>query len=346
MKRLSKQITLGIDPYTGKRIRKRVYGTGKTALQQAEKNATTEYARTGQIRDILFMNYREKWFDAYCTNLSENTRYCYQVMLKHLDQLNGIKMSRITRLDLQKVLNEQWDKPYTCKKIYGLMRQIWKSAVFDGAVEKDITQGLKRPKMDSAKRRALTEKEMEAVRTVSLPEQQRFMVDLLLQFGLRPGEALALNVHDFDKRARTLTISKSVSYKNMREAAIKTTKTGVTRILPVPDSFWSKIPKISGLYYFATDDGVLFCRGTAQKFCNDIIRAINAELGGTDKLKATDITLYSFRHNKASLLYYTEGISLKKKAQYMGHSEEQFIRTYSHLIESREETEILREAVV
>ena len=346
MERLSKQITVGIDPYTGKRIRKRIYATSPTGLRQAENAAIAEYTKNGQTKDMLFKNYREKWFDAYCTQLSENTRYCYQVILKHFDQLNGTKMSRITRLDLQKVLNEQWGKPYTCKKIYSLMRQIWKSAVFDGVVSKDITEGLKRPKSAPAKRRALTEKEMEAIRSVTLPANHRFMVDLLLQFGLRPGEALALNVHDFNKRARTLTISKSVSYQDMKKAAIKTTKTGVTRVLPVPDSFWAKIPKISGLYYFADDDGSLFCRGTAQKFCSDIINAINAKMGGTAKLKATDMTLYTFRHNKASLLYYTNGISLKKKAQYMGHSEEQFIRTYSHMIESKEDTEILRQEVI
>ena len=346
MKRLSKQITLGIDPYTGKRIRKRVYATSRTALQQAEKDAAAEYARTGQIRDILFMDYRDKWFDAYCANLSENTRYCYRYTLKNLDQLDGIKMSRITRLDLQKILNENWEHPNTCKKLYGIMRQIWKSAVFDSAVAKDITEGLKRPKTASSKRRALTEKEMEAIRSVQLPAQQRFLVDLLLQFGLRPGEALALNIHDFDRKARTLTISKAVSYHGMRDAFIKTTKTGVTRVLPVPDSFWAKIPPVQTLYYFCRPDGTLWSRGTAHKVCQDIIKAINVKMGGTDQLKVTDMTLYTFRHNKASLLYYTGGISIKKKAQYMGHSEEQFIRIYSHLIESKEDTEILREAVI
>lgn len=346
MERLSKQITVGIDPYTGKRIRKRIYATSPTGLRQAENAAIAEFTKQGKTKDTLFKDYREKWFDAYCAQLSENTRYCYKCILKNLDELNGTKINKITRLDLQKVLNDKWNKPNTCKKIYGLMRQIWKSAVFDGIVSKDITEGLKRPKIAPTKRRALTEKEMEAIRTLRLPEQQKFMVDLLLQFGLRPGEALALNVHDFDKRARTLTISKAITYHGMREAVIKTTKTGVTRVLPVPDSFWNKIPKISGLYYFTTDAGVLFSRGTAKKFCSDIIKAINAKMGGTDNLKATDMTMYTFRHNKASLLYYTEGISLKKKAQYMGHSEEQFIRIYSHLIESKEDTEILRQEVI
>lgn len=346
MKQLSKQITVGIDPYSGKRIRKRIHATSPTGLRQAENEAVAEFTKQGRTKDALFMNYKEKWFDASCSQLSENTRYCYQCILKHLNHLNGIKMSKITRLDLQKVLNEHWNRPNTCKKIYGLMRQIWRSAVFDGIVSKDITEGLKRPKMAPTKRRALTEKEMEAIRTVRLPEQQRFMVDLLLQFGLRPGEAFALNVHDFDKRARTLTISKAVTYHGMREAVLKSTKTGVTRVLPVPDSFWSKIPKISGLYYFTTDAGVLYSRGSAKKFCNDILKAINAKMGGTDNLKVTDMTMYTLRHNKASLLYYTEGISLKKKAQYMGHSEEQFIRIYSHLIESKEDTEILRQEVI
>ena len=68
-------------------------------------------------------------------------------------------------------------------------------------------------------------------------------------------------------------------------------------------------------------------------------------MGGTDKIRKTTITFYNFRHHKASLIYYLPGISIKKKAQYMGHSEEVFISIYSHLMEEKESSEILREAV-
>ena len=54
------------------------------------------------------------------------------------------------------------------------------------------------------------------------------------------------------------------------------------------------------------------------------------------------MNFYTFRHNRATELYYLQGVSTKKKAEYMGHSELMFIKTYSHLDDSREAEELLR----
>lgn len=346
MKRLSKQITLGYDPVTGNRIRKRIYADSVAGLRQAEKDLNTAYAKHGAPSSIKFTDYKDKWWAAYCTTLSPHTQYCYKSVLKHMETLSHVRMSKITRTDLQAILNGLWDKPNMALKLSRVMRQIFKAAAFDGVIEKDISQGLKRPKVPKASRRAFTEAELDAIKKVSLPERDRFMVELLLQFGLRPAEALALNVHDFDKHARTLTISKAVSYKEMKTPFIKSTKTGVTRVLPVPDSFWAKIPKTSGLYYFATPEGQLLSRGGAWDMFNRILAAINRQMGGTDQLKVTDITMYSFRHNKASQLMYITSVSTHKKAEYLGHSVQMFLQTYSHIIEANEDTEALRKAVI
>ena len=346
MKRLSKQITLGYDPVTGNRIRKRIYADSAAGLRQAEKDLNTAYAKHGAPSAITYKQYLDKWWIAYCGTLSPHTQYCYKSVLKNMDTMNYVRMSKITRTDLQAILNDLWDRPNLCRKLCGLMHQIFRSAAFDGVIEKDISQGLKRPKLPKTSRRAFTKAELDAIKKVVLPERDRFLVDLLLQFGLRPAEALALNVHDFDRKARTLTISKAVSYKDERTAFIKSTKTGVTRVLPVPDSFWNKIPKISGLYYFSAPNGHLLSRGGALDLFNRILAAINRQMGGTDKLKATDITMYSFRHNKASQLMYITSVSTHKKAEYLGHSVQMFLQTYSHIIEANEDTEALRKSVI
>lgn len=345
MKKLSKQITLGYDPYTGKRIRTRVYGASKAALAQAEKDALREFAKSNSITSITFGKYRDKWFEANCTTVSPRTQEYYRGLLKKLEPLENMRMSRITRLDLQKIINDNWEHPTSCKRIAMISGWIWRSAVIDGAVDKNIAEGLKTPKKPKSERQALSQAELEGIRKADFDGQEQFLVDVLLQFGLRPGEAFALSPRSFNRKTRTLRIDKAVSYTG-GQPFIKSTKTDVIRDLPVPDSFWQKIPKTKGMYFFVNDEGKLFTRSEAGSLAARIIGKINKAMGGSKTVKATHMSLYTFRHNKASLLYYMPGISLKKKAEYMGHSEKMFLQTYSHLMEGKEDTEMLRQEVM
>lgn len=344
-KKLSKQVTVGYDPMTGKRIRKRIYATSKTGLAQAEKDLIREYTLHGSPSTMTYKQYEDKFWDAYYAKLAPSSQKTRRCQLRKLEPLRNMVMSKITRPDLQKIINENWDHPTVCANVAMVMNQIWKSAVFDGVVEKNIAEGLKKPKKAKSVRRALTDEERQAIKVAEFDTMERFMVDILHQFGLRPGEAYALDQRAFDRKARTLTINKAVTYKNTK-AVLKSTKTGVTRVLPVPDSFWDKIPKVKTLYFFVNDDGELLDSSDRARNDRYIVNKINVAMGGSSLIKATDMTLYTFRHNKASLLYYLPGISLKKKAEYMGHSEEMFLKTYSHMMEQYEDTEVLRQAVV
>jgi integrase len=87
------------------------------------------------------------------------------------------------------------------------------------------------------------------------------------------------------------------------------------------------------------------CSHNGEKLQNSILNKINTAMGGTKKIRKTDITLYNFRHHKASLLYYLPGVSVKAKAAYLGHSEEMFLKVYSHMMEEKEDKEVLRDAV-
>jgi integrase len=81
-----------------------------------------------------------------------------------------------------------------------------------------------------------------------------------------------------------------------------------------------------------------------------ILKVINKALGGTDELKVIgNMTMYSFRHTYATNLYYNAVkpgiISTKKAAQIMGHSEEMFIKRYTHLDDDKEQMDALRDAL-
>lgn len=344
MKKISKQISLGYDPITGKRIRKWIHAETKAGLKQAEKDVLMQFAREGVPSKLTYKQYEKKWWEAYCTQLGPHTQIEYKGILKRNTVLHQKKMTNILRTDLQKVINENWDKPSVCARYAQLMNRIWTCAVIDNVCQKNIAMNLKVPKRVKTVRRPLTKEELAGIAKADLDTLERFMMDVLLQFGLRPQEAYALNKQSFNRKDRTLTIDKAVAY-NHGKAFLKTTKTTVTRTLPVPDSFWNKIPSINRMYYFTESDGQLLSKSHAEDFQRNVLTKINKAMDGTDKLKKTEMTFYYCRHHKASLIYYLPGVSVKKKAAYMGHSETVFLQTYSHMMEDFEDSEALREAI-
>ena len=345
MKKLSKQITIGVDPYSGSRIRKRIYATSVAGLKQAEKDAIREFAKQGISSKMLYKAYEDRWVAAYRSDVEPHTKATTMSILSHTRPIHGKKMSAVTKTDLQSIINDCKDHPYTCRSLASMFKHIWECAISDNVVSKNVAYGLKTPKPSKTIRRPLTKKELEGLTKADLDASERFMADVLLQFGLRPAEAFALDRNSFNRKTRTLTIDRDVAYDGNRPY-IKGTKTGVTRVLPVPDSFWSKIPKINTLYFFVNDQGQLMTKSQTRYFQKHIIDKINVAMGGNKNIRLTSMTFYNFRHNKASLLYYLPGISLKAKAQYMGHSEKMFLETYSHMMEDKEDLEVLREAVV
>lgn len=342
---MQKQISLGIDPMTGKRIRKRVYGDTPAALKKAEKEAIQEFTRKGNLKNYTFEQYMQRWFDVYCSNLALNTQKAYKTILRKCSGIYYARMQDITRTDLQELINENWSHPDICRRMSVLLNAIWRSAEIDGVVYKNIATALKRPKTHRKPTRALTVQELDAIHSAPFTALETLLITLLLQFGLRPSEAFALDRTSINRTDKTLTINKSLTHDGERPV-IKGTKTGVTRILPIPDEILPKLTPVNPSFFlFTNQDGQLFTKKQVYNFSQGILHKINKQMGGTARLKATDMVLYNFRHHRASVLYYTQGISTKAKAAYMGHSEEMFIKTYSHMIAERENMDALKEVV-
>lgn len=338
-KRLTKQISLGIDPQTGRRIRKRIYADTPAKLRQAEKQAQDEFRRKGNPSSVTFRTYSERYREIYISVLAINTQNGFRTVLNKCASINEKRMQDITRTDLQAILQANWQYPYQCKRIAVTLAAIWRAAYVDGIVATNIAIGLKRPKIVKKEKRAFTPEENEAIRTAPFTPLERLMVNILYQFGLRAGEAFALSRSDIAPDG--LHITKSLTHDGERPV-IKSTKTTMTRVLPIPPTVLPKIqPVLDTEYLFTNPDGSLFTKKQAYVFAQAIIKKIQHITGASE-----DVTLYSFRHNKASLLYYTAGVSIKAKSAYLGHSEEVYIKTYSHAMQEKEDINALNEAII
>ncbi len=348
----NKQISIGYDA-EGKRIRKWFHADTKAALEKQILDFKMEQAKVSNPSAITFGNYAKKWVKTYKSSKSNSTRLMYDNALLKFGNIDNLQLRKVTKTDCQKIINNHFDRPRTAQILRNTLNQIFNAAIDDGIIHMNPARNLEVPKHKPKEKRILTKKELEAVRSAALPKMERLFVNILLTFGLRPGEALALQQRDFDLSSNMLHIAKAVEY-DINEASIKSTKTGASRDIPVPDQIKPFLLDYFGtnksIWLFHQRDGSLMSKSSYKRMRERIISAINKALGGNSSIKMiSGINMYTFRHNRATELYYLcqRGIiSTKKAAALMGHSEAMFLHVYSHIDESQENTELLYEKLV
>lgn len=346
MARYSKQVTLGYNQ-EGKRIRKRIYADSQQELKRKERELLLEADKELQS-NTRFGDYAQRWFEAYKTANSAGTQLYYERALRFLSPINSKRLKDVTRTDVQTIINAHRDAPTQAKLIAVTAKQIMKAAMMDGLINYQLID-YQYPKQPKPEKRALSDAEKKAVKAADLDDMQRLFVDIMFYLGLRPGEARALQARDFDQKTRMVTISRAVGTLH-NDVFIKETKTGVVRTIPVPDILMAEVRAYSranpGFYLFSDKSGNILTQAKFTRFSRLIFAKINEALGGNEKMNLLNgWTMYTFRHNRATELYYLNGVSTKKKAEYMGHSEQMFLQTYSHLDNDREDDEILRQVL-
>lgn len=336
-------VTIGKRTADGKRQRKYFYGNTKIDLENSIRQYFAE--NTASPSAVTFGVYSQQWLDTFKSKRSANTQEMYSEALKKCDSLSGIPMNEITRSDCQNVIKGVWDKPRTAQVVRLLLKQVFEAAVEDGIINGSPAGKLELPKPKKIEKRLLTEEEIKAVKNAALSEKDRMFVNLMLVFGLRPGEALALTKDDFDLKNMVLHVSKSLELPNQSPPKIKGTKTGATRDIPIPDAFKTllegyNMPK-SAVFIIHQENGGMMTKSSYRRLCERILNAVGNPPG---------MTMYSFRHYRATQLYYLTQkgiISTKKAADLMGHSEKVFLDIYSHIDEGKEKlTEIYEDVVI
>lgn len=342
----SDRIYLGTGP-DGKPIRKRITGNTKAELEANRRKVLAEYGSVRSPSDITLGKYAEKWFSSNKSVRSANTQAMYLYAIKKLAPISSLKLKDVTRVDLQEVINSYWDEPSACQKLTMTIKAIFRAAAVDGIINYNPALTLERPKVIKKPRRILSSQEVFAIRSALDDPMERLYIDVLYCFGLRPGEAWALMPSDFDLKKKRLTVSRAVAF-DVNVPVIKGTKTDNVRRLPIPDMLIPELKDyfaaLPGLYLFHLRNGQLLTKSAATKLWARIIKKANAALGGNEHICVTEgITQYTFRRTFATDLYYS-GISMKKAAQLMGHTDTKMImEVYAQLDDEREDLSALND---
>ncbi|MDY4823230.1 MAG: tyrosine-type recombinase/integrase [Candidatus Onthovivens sp.] len=340
------QIPLGFDPLTGKLKRKVIYG--KTQKEAKEK--LKEYLKTNNINsdNSLLGNFFNDWLwnikrDSIKPSTFEKWEGIYRNYIKPLPGLNNKKLTELTTLELQKIVNDLL-KTHTITQVKALnccLNSCYKYAISINKATTNPVKGILYPKninVEEARTNYISEIEQKRLIKTLENDKMQGIILIALMCGLRLGEAMALTEKDINFNDSTININKSVRNawtgernkkgKKTREFEVTIPKTKASiREVPLPGMLVpilkstilknkeNKI-KLGECYY---DGGLIFCNENGTYIdSKKPTRHLKAALkkAGID----TDLHYHSLRH-----IFITNCISkdipIKTVMDWVGHSD-------------------------
>ena len=188
--------------------------------------------------DICIQDYATKWLSVYKAGKEKNTIAMYKNIIdKHLDVLDKVKLNDITKLHILLVINNAAGKNRTQEQILLTMKQVVNAAVSDkllpASAPEELFKDISIKKLKSEKR-ALSEAEKKAVFVADLADMDKAFLFLIYGCGLRRGEALALTRFDFNLKTKTLNVNKSLAFDG-NTPYLKSTKNQVLSLIHISE---------------------------------------------------------------------------------------------------------------
>ncbi|MCC8098626.1 MAG: site-specific integrase [Clostridiales bacterium] len=285
--------------------------------------------------------------------IAAGTQVSYNpALLRALDEFGDYPIRNITPLDLQKSLERMAAQMYAHHSVaiyLSVLNQIFEYAVLQGDRQDNPAATLKVPKGLSSRTRECPEDEaLEAIRQ-HVDDEFGLFAYMLLYTGLRRGELLALQWRDVDFKARTIHVTKSVTYAETgNQPVIKYPKTEAgNREVVLLDRLAKKLFPLQrkGTAYIFGGERPLtqsVYRSKWRNYCLDaglwewkeVVRT-EGRKNVTKLVKEPSVTPHQLRHAFATMCYEA-GIAPKDAQQLLGHSKvEVTMDTYTHIRKNR-----------
>ena len=279
----------------------------------------------------------------------ERYQFCLQLLCK--DELAQMDIRAIRLEYVQEYVNRLEDmSASTIKKQKLLLSQVLEHAMLTEIIQRNPVQGVQMPPMTHNTKVVFPyEKDEQEKLVTAFTEEKngrlRFRYGwgavLILETGLRAGEALALEWGDIDEEKRTLKVTKNMVRVDGKNTVQRATKTeSGKRTIPLNSRALEaiqhlKAQQVSGCpYVFATQTGKHLSYRNLLATMEKTSAAAGVEHRG----------LHALRHSFASNLY-ARGVEVKIISKLLGHaSVEITYNRYIHLFEG-EINDTLRQAV-
>lgn len=339
------QTYLGINPTTRKPIKttRRGFRTKKEAqlelnrlLVNFEKNGSTNN------RSMTFKQLYGLWFEQHKKDIKPTTEQRIKIYFDNhiLKRFSNMKITKITPLFCQKILNDWADNLATYKQMRIHVSMVFKYGILIGVINDNPMERTIIPKRKNNTTKEVTDsyytkKELQEFFNClqQLKDNRAYTFFRVLAFvGLRKGEALALTWNDIDFENKLLTINKTLAELKSGEPIIQETKTSSSNRIVQMDSKTCSILKeyknhtikekfALGIREENFNDNVVFSNSVLYRerqylyksYPNHVMEKVKRHFPNIKIIKVHD-----FRKTNASLLFES-GASIKDVSQRLGH---------------------------
>ena len=300
----------------------------KKAKKQGRRLADLEDTRTiNDFADIYF-KYREAMSNVSVKTLDEyKNKYIWHIK----DKLGDKEARTITEEVIEKHvmdLIENGVGAYTIRKAINVLKSILDRVVKAKLIPSNpITKDIELPKHKKKETKAMDSKELEQFLEVARKNKHYSFFHLLLNTGMRVGEAMALVWDDFNFETGEVTLSKTYDNKyGLKEG----TKNGESRTLKLNEStvqimkehkafqemgnLVDTIENKSNVVFQDANGNHLYLPSVRRRHFNEIIK----EVIDSKTHKPIELTIHGLRHTFASLSLQN-GVPLVEVSGYLGH---------------------------
>ena len=317
--------------------------------------AAQEAAEAAKI--VTLRQYGEKVFmPAKTLTATENTRASFQGNLDKwvYPAIGDIKLPEITSAQISALLLDMQGKGKahaTVVKVYTILNSLFKMAYLSDMIARNPMDKVERPKprKDEIKpqtAQAYTAQEVRDILTAleGEPLKWRAFIHLLIDTGVRRGEALAVQWEDIDFQENTILICRNLCYTPGKGIYLDTPKNGRCRMVDVGEDTLQLLKQIreqqgaGGRYIFTQDNSLEPMHPTSP---THYFRQFSKRNG------IKDFHPHKLRHTFASVAI-TAGADVVSVSETLGHSDTAVtLRMYTHANDEsrRRASRIFRDAI-
>jgi len=215
--------------YISAKTQKDCYDKLVKAIKGLKLGVLSVPARETKKRGLTLSEWFEKWIDMYKRDNKIETIRDYRTLLKNVKSLKNKEMQEITIEDIIKALNKMTAERQK-QKVWQLLNMMYKKALDNEIVDKNIMVKIDKPKHTKQNGDALSHEQEEQFIEVCQKCKYGDLYLVALHQGLRKGEVLGITDKDIDFENNTLTINKAINRHNKFD----TTKNDVSiRTMPL-----------------------------------------------------------------------------------------------------------------
>jgi integrase len=320
---------------TGRSRRTWVYGKNRVEVRRKLKAISDRLNKgmPGADSRGLLDSYARAWLAGTlpASDRKASTKSLYaSVTRSHVigSDLGSMKLSAIKPLHVEAWvvgLRAKGKAESTVRQAYTVLRAILETAVRDDLLARNPAAAVKRPRVTYREAEHLTPAQVRALLAASEPTRYAPLFELLVNTGMRRGEALAITWQDVDldretvrvtgtlsRVAGALTVTPVKTERSRRTVPLSPAAVDVFRRLRkrqleerlAAGSVWQETP-----YAFTTELG---------EPC-DPRNALRALKATANRVGLRSIGLHTLRHSAASVMI-TQGVPLKVVSEILGHA--------------------------